>query len=298
MSTRIGFIGQGWIGKHYADNFETRGHEVVRYALEAPYNQNKAAISECTIVFIAVPTPSTPDGFCYPPVHDALSCIAPGTTVVIKSTLLPGTTAELQAAFPELYVMHSPEFLREASAAHDAAHPDRNLIGIPETNDAYRTRAESVLAVLPSAPYSRIMPCYEAELVKYGGNCFLYTKVIFMNAFYDLVQANKADWDVIREAMVQDPRIGDSHTQPIHASGHDSDGAQKCVRGAGGHCFIKDFEAFSRFYRDMIGDDAAHRMLEQMIAYNNHLLVTSGKDLDILTGVYGEDVVQGQQQTK
>lgn len=65
----------------------------------------------------------------------------------------------------------------------------------------------------------------------------------------------------------------------------------KTVRGAGGHCFIKDFEAFRRFYRDNIGDDAAHKMLEQMIAYNNHLLVQSGKDLDILAGVYGEDVV-------
>ena len=41
---RIGFIGQGWIGKNYADDFEKRGFTTVRYALEAPYVQNKEKI--------------------------------------------------------------------------------------------------------------------------------------------------------------------------------------------------------------------------------------------------------------
>ncbi len=58
---KIGFIGQGWIGKNYADDFEKRGFEVVRYAQEEPYIKNKEAIADCDIVFIAVPTPSTPE---------------------------------------------------------------------------------------------------------------------------------------------------------------------------------------------------------------------------------------------
>ena len=60
---KIGFIGQGWIGKNYADNFEQRGFEVARYGLEAEYNGNKEKIKNCDIVFIAVPTPTTPEGF-------------------------------------------------------------------------------------------------------------------------------------------------------------------------------------------------------------------------------------------
>lgn len=291
MSTTIGFIGQGWIGKHYADDFENRGHKVVRYALEAPYNQNKEELKKCQVVFIAVPTPSTPDGFSYEPVENALQNLAPGTTAVIKSTLLPGTTIELQKKFPDVFVMHSPEFLREVSAAHDAANPDRNIIGIPKVDDEYQRRADDVLAVLPQAPYSKVMPSYEAELVKYASNCFLYTKVIFMNALYDLVEANNADWQTLREAMVNDPRIGASHTQPIHASGHVDVKDQMNARGAGGHCFIKDFEAFRRFYQEIIGDDEAHQMLTSMINYNNHLLVKSNKDLDILEGVYGSEIV-------
>ena len=54
----IGFIGQGWIGKNYADDFEDRGYKVVRYDLEK-YKMNKSKIKTCDIVFIAIPTPST-----------------------------------------------------------------------------------------------------------------------------------------------------------------------------------------------------------------------------------------------
>tara|TARA_B100000508_G_scaffold120126_1_gene101090 strand:- start:1489 stop:2382 length:894 start_codon:yes stop_codon:yes gene_type:complete len=291
MSTTIGFIGQGWIGKNYADDFDNRGFTTVRYALEEPYRQNKDKLHECDIVLIAVPTPSTPDGFSYEHVRDALSNLKAGTTAVVKSTVLPGTTTKLQDEFPDLFVMHSPEFLREVSAAYDAANPDRNIVGVPVENNEYHERAEKVLSVLPSAPYSRVMSSCEAELVKYASNCFLYTKVLFMNALYDLVRANNADWETLREALINDPRIGDSHTRPIHNSGHVSQDKQLETRGAGGHCFIKDFEAFRRFYEELIGDDKAHQMLTAMINYNNDLLVQSQKDMDILEGVYGAELV-------
>lgn len=282
MNKTIGFIGQGWIGKHYADDFDARGYKTVRYALEEQYKQNKGAIKDCQIVFIAVPTPTTRDGFCYEPVRNALSCLADGATAVIKSTILPGITKTLQAEFPKLFVLHSPEFLREASAAHDAANPDRNLIGITEETPEYIEKAEAVMAVLPKAKYCQIMPALEAELVKYVGNCFLYSKVVMMNIFHDVVTKAGGSWETVREALVHDERIGSSHTQPVHQSG----------RGAGGHCFIKDFEAFRRFYEELHGTDAASTMLETMINYNNSLLIKSKKDLDLLEGVYGAEVIQ------
>jgi len=288
--TKIGFIGQGWIGKHYADDFEERLYDVVRYALEEPYVQNKDAIRECDIVFVAVPTPTTEDGFDYSPVSDALTNIKPGATVVIKSTLRPGTTEALQTAFPELYVMHSPEFLRESMAAYDAAHPDRNLIGIPEDTEVFRERAVSVLKVLPEAPYDQIMSAKEAEIVKYAGNCFLTTKVLFMNLLYDLVKHSDADWTTVREAMINDPRIGASHTEPVHASGHHDTKDTKTLRGAGGHCFIKDFEAFRALHHETVGDATADEVLKTLTEFNIKLLNDSGKDLDLLQGVFGTDL--------
>lgn len=118
---KVGFIGQGFIGKNYADDFASRGYDVVRYALEKPYIKNKSKIKTCDIVFVAVPTPTTPDGFHYEAVAEALGTAKEGAIVVVKSTLLPGTTEILQKKFPKLVVMHSPEFLREKTANYDAA---------------------------------------------------------------------------------------------------------------------------------------------------------------------------------
>ena len=53
---KIGFIGQGFVGKNIANDFERRGHTVVRYALEPEYCANRDLIAECEIVFVAVPT--------------------------------------------------------------------------------------------------------------------------------------------------------------------------------------------------------------------------------------------------
>src|ERR1700733_12742025 len=104
----IGFIGQGWIGKHYADDFENRGFSVVRYAKEEPYAANKEKIKECDIVFIAVPTPTTPDGFDDSIVRNVISLVKDGTTVVIKSTILPGTTESIQKEHPKKTILHCP----------------------------------------------------------------------------------------------------------------------------------------------------------------------------------------------
>ena len=101
---RIGCIGQGWIGKNYADDFERRGFAVVRYALEEPYAGNKERIAECDIVFIAVPTPSTPKGFDDSIVRAAIELTRDDATIVIKSTIVPGTTESIQEQFPTRFV--------------------------------------------------------------------------------------------------------------------------------------------------------------------------------------------------
>lgn len=275
----IGFIGQGFIGKNYADEFEERGFSVVRYALESPYSENKESIATCTVVFIAVPTPTTPQGFDYSIIQKVLPLITKGSSVVIKSTLLPGTTELLQLEFPDVYIFHSPEFLREVTAAHDARHPDRNIIGIPVVNTKYEEKAKFVLSLLPQAPYEKVCTSREAELVKYMGNSFLTTKVVFINMMYDLAEKLGADWTTVAEAFSNDPRIGKSHLNPVHQSG----------RGAGGHCFIKDFEALLWLYQKDIGDTKGDEVLIALRNKNIDLLKSSGKDLDLLEGVYGKD---------
>lgn len=275
---QIGFIGQGWIGKHYADDFEARGYDVVRFALEEPYIQNKEKIGVCDIVFIAVPTPTTKEGFDDSIVRRVLPLVGKGKIAVVKSTILPGTTESLQNENPDIFVLHSPEFLVESTAAYDAGHPNRNIVGIPVENDVYRAKAQAVLDVLPDAPYVRTMSSRDAEFVKYAGNCFLFTKVMYMNLLYDLIVAKGGDWKSVRDAFIHDPRIGASHTEPVHKTG----------RGAGGHCFIKDFEAFREMYDKEVKDTYGSELLEALAHKNIELLVNSEKDMDLLEGVYGD----------
>ena len=282
----IGFVGQGWIGKNYADDFEARGFSVIRYGLEPEYRGNKDKIAGCDIVFIAVPTPSTVKGFDDSIVREAVSLVGKGNIAVIKSTMQPGSTDDVQKQYPEVLVMHSPEFLREANAAYDAAHPARNIIGIPERSKPYTDAAEKVLAVLPEAPYARVTTAREAEYIKYAGNGFLYMKVIFANLMHDLAAAEKCDWTTVMEALSADARIGPSHLLVLHES---RPGVEP-GRGAGGHCFIKDMAALREHYERLLPADAeGARLLRALECKNSKLLLNSGKDVDLLKGVYGEN---------
>lgn len=289
---KLGFIGQGWIGKNLADHFDERGFDTIRFAKEEPYTKNEFALKQCDIVFVAVPTPTTPTGFDDSILRNVLQYAEAGQSVVIKSTILPGTTDKLAKEYPHLYIFHAPEFLREASVRKDIDTPDRNILGIPTASydDAeWQKRAESIMSVLPDAPYKSICRAPEAELTKYGGNNFLYIKVVYMNMLHDLARAHGADWENIATNMKADPRIGASHMQPVHQYAHMDD---KQGRGAGGHCFIKDFAALRHHYEKVHPEDKeTSRLLRAFEAKNNRLLLDTEKDLDLLEGVYGDSVL-------
>ncbi|MES2213804.1 MAG: hypothetical protein V4465_00200 [Patescibacteria group bacterium] len=277
----IGFIGQGFVGKNLADDFEERGFSVVRYSLDPEYAGNKERIKECDIVFIAVPTPTRPSGFDDSILRGEMKLVGEGKTIVIKSTILPGSTESIQNENLNIFVLHSPEFLVAATAKADTQHPERNLIGIPKDTPEFREKAELVLSILPKAPYSKVLLSKETELIKYIGNNFLYSKVVFMNMMYDLAEMIGADWSQVSEAVVKDHRIGESHMQPVHTS------ERSKGRGAGGHCFPKDFEALLGFYKDTIGDEEGARALEGIRDKNIALLKKSNKDQDIIDSIYG-----------
>lgn len=278
----LGFIGQGWIGKAYADNFEERGYEVVRYSLEKPWVKNKDRIKECDIVFIAVWTPTTPEGFDISVVESVLPLVGEGKTAVLKSTILPGTTLELQKKFPKITVLYGPEFLSIASHVHDAAHPFANLVGMPESDARHYLAAERVMKMLPKAPLSLICKSAEAEIFKYSHNASGYAQVILFNLMYDLGQKFGVNWDVVNRAIQADPLISNRYSNPIHKSG----------RGAGGGCFIKDIAALrAHIKKHLPHDELAHQVFDAMEAKNIELLTRSNKDLDLLEGVYGKAIV-------
>jgi len=275
----IGFIGQGYIGKNYADDFERRGFRVVRYALENGYEKNRELIKRCDIVFVAVPTPTTPKGFSAKIIREILPLVGKGKISVIKSTILPGTTKALQKENLRIIVLNSPEFLSEVQAARDAAYPFSNIVGVPLQDGKHKRAAWDVQAILPKAPFVLVCDSTEAEIIKYTHNMSGYVQIVFFNMMYDISRKLKCDWSQIEKVMQADPMICNRYAKPIHKSG----------RGAGGNCFIKDFAAFTDFYASKVKADAVGiKTLRTIEEKNKEILLASKKDLHLLEGVYGK----------
>ncbi len=278
---RIGFIGQGFVGKNIANDFETRGYQVVRYALESEYVGNRELIRSCDVTFIAVPTPTTPRGFDYSIVESSLSLIGTGKVAVIKSTVLPGTTKKIQDRFPDIVVLFSPEFLCESTAVRDASHPMFNVIGVPSDSSGHRTVADMVMRMLPQSEHSHIIPSDAAELFKYAHNIHGYMRVVFANLLYDLGESLDVAWPHMEQLMNINPMMSPYYNSPVHKSG----------RGAGGNCFVKDMAAFVLLYQKTLPHDImGNAVLRALEEKNLELLKQSNKSQDLVRGVYGDSV--------
>ncbi len=206
--TVIGVIGLGAIGDAVRDHFERHGHSMRVYDAERVIGSQRA-INEADIVFVCVPTPLQPHtGFNDRALEESISVLDGSKVIVIKSTVLPGTTEAYQIRYSQHCFMFNPDFSRDEQARADYASPDRLIVGYTAQS---RHLTEALLAMLPSAPFRSIMPSREAEMTKYMTNGFLALKVTYANEIYDLCAALDIDYDLVREAVSADTRIGASH---------------------------------------------------------------------------------------
>ncbi len=190
------------------------------------------------IIFIAVGTPSKPDGSADLVYVDAVSKeIARTMTdykVVVEKSTVPANTGEWIKRNFRLYnsnglefdIASVPEFLREGSAVQDFMKPDRIVIGVESQ------RAEKLLRELFEPLGARIVvtDIKSAELIKHASNCFLATKISYINALADICERIGADVIKVADAMGLDTRIGRAFLD--------------AGVGYGGSCFPKDVAAF------------------------------------------------------
>jgi UDPglucose 6-dehydrogenase len=213
---RIGIIGVGVVGGAVREYLEAEGLEPALYdpgkRLGSP-----AEIDAADLIFVCVPTPYVSgSGFDSSALESAFEVLRGEKTVVIKSTVLPGTTERLQAKYPQHRVLFNPEFLREATALDDFLQPDRQIVGHCGDDAAL---AQRILDLLPPAPYEAVVPARVAELTKYATNAFLAMKLIFANELHDLCLALGLDYQEVRRGFAADWRIAESHLD-IHAGGY------------------------------------------------------------------------------
>ena len=231
----IGIIGQGFVGNAVYQKFKNY-YDVLTYDLdESKCNSSEQETLDNKIVFVCLPTPMKSDGRCDTSLVEyaikRCSEFGIAKTVVIKSTVSPGTTARLNSLYPNMSVVFNPEFLTERNAINDYENQTRIILGGPRPGT---TELKQVFSkVFPKAHIIKTDSTH-AEMVKYLTNTFLATKVSFANEIYQICEGLNIDYDKVIEYSTHDERLGDSHW---NVPGHDGD------FGFGGHCFPKDLSA-------------------------------------------------------
>lgn len=189
------------------------------------------------IVFITVGTPSDENGAADMRYVKAVAKTIAGSLdrykiIVNKSTVPVGSTVMVAKVIQEhlsdpreFDVVSNPEFLREGSAVEDFMHPDRIVVGTDSQ------RAAGLMAELyrPLNGPLVITDSASAEMIKYASNCFLATKVSFINAIANICDAVGADVKEVALGMGYDKRIGFEFL--------------RAGPGFGGSCFPKDSRA-------------------------------------------------------
>ncbi len=180
----------------------------------------------------------------------------PKAIVVLRSTVLPGTTTKLAKEY-KLNIVHVPEFLTEKTAYKDERDPELLVVG---SNDKKLT--DKVLKIfLGGCDPKKVIKTNSstAELIKYTINSFFALKVIFGNQMYDVAKLTRADYGKVWEAL-ESHKWGSKNGWRV---------VDKGGRGAGGHCLPKDTGVFA--------DTFNVPLLDTMVEINTDLLEKTHK---------------------
>jgi UDPglucose 6-dehydrogenase len=292
---KISIIGSGYVGMVTGTCFAELGNEVTfldidatkiaainegkspiyEEGLEALLQNNSSRISATTdyaqairnsdITFVCVGTPSDERG-AIDLAYIESACRQLGAvlrtkpdphTVIVKSTVLPGTTENVvrpvleeasgKKAFVDFGLGANPEFLREGIAVRDFMHPDRIVLGVRDA------RTEATLEALYagfSCP-KLITAISTAEMIKYTSNAFLATKISFANEIGNLCKHLGIDTEEVFAGVGLDARINPA----FFRSGI----------GFGGSCFPKDVKALIA-HANEAGEEVA--LLRSVMAVN------------------------------
>lgn len=278
---KVSVIGVGYVGLCTAVGFASKGYRVVSSDVDAgkvakikegvpPFhepglpemlkqiiengylkclaNQTLEAVLETDITYIAVGTPSKPDGsidlqFIESVSRDigkALRQKRNFHVVVVKSTVVPGTVQNIvrpnlegesgKICGEDFGLCMNPEFLRQGSSFQDTFNADRVVVGSNDQKSGDTLEALYREFYDPKVPPIIRTSLATAELIKYASNAMLATKISFINSIANICEKIPgADVKTVAIAMGLDKRIG-----PLFLD---------AGLGYGGSCFPKDVKA-------------------------------------------------------
>jgi len=284
VKTRISIIGSGFVGQAIGKGFLRLRNRVIFYDIVDKDLPNftkdiNYAIEHSDISFICVPTPTTPEGIDLSYIKEATMNIAIVLSrkhgyhlVVVKSTVVPGTTEKVVIPILEEYsgksvregeigVCMNPEFLTEIERSwtdeidyeiiykKDFFTEDRIVIGEYDKKSGY------ILAEVYKPLNKPIFrtDLKTAEMIKYASNCMLATKISYWNEIFLICKDLGIDSQIVANIVGLDPRIGKYGT--VHG------------KAFGGKCLPKDLRAFIAFaerYREVKLLKAVDEINEEM----------------------------------
>jgi len=284
VKTRISIIGSGFVGQAIGKGFLRLRNRVIFYDivdkdLPSFTKDINYAIENSDISFICVPTPTTPEGIDLSYIKEATMNTAIALSrkrgyhlVVVKSTVVPGTTEKVVIPILEEYsgksvregeigVCMNPEFLTEIERSwtdeidyeiiykKDFFTEDRIVIGEYDKKSGY------ILAEVYKPLNKPIFrtDLKTAEMIKYASNCMLATKISYWNEIFLICKELGIDSQIVANIVGLDPRIGKYGT--VHG------------KAFGGKCLPKDLKAFVDFaerYREVKLLKAVDEINEEM----------------------------------
>ncbi|WIV66959.1 UDP-glucose 6-dehydrogenase AglM [Natrialbaceae archaeon AArc-T1-2] len=295
----VSIVGSGYVGTTVAACLADLGHDVVNVEVdeeivetinagEAPIHEagladridahagtrlrattDYDAVAETDLTMLCLPTPQREDGSLdlavmkagVESLGDALAEKDGDHLVVVKSTVLPGTTEDVVGPIvadrsgkevgEDLELAMNPEFLRMSTAVADFFEPDKVVLGT-EREAAAATLRELYAPILDDDTHLVEPRIREAELIKYANNAFLAAKVSLVNELGNVAKAYGADAYEVLEAVGLDERISERFLR----SG----------LGWGGSCFPKDVNALRAGAREQGYDPV---LLDAVVAVND-----------------------------
>tara|TARA_R100000306_G_scaffold42211_2_gene40982 strand:- start:5795 stop:6613 length:819 start_codon:yes stop_codon:yes gene_type:complete len=267
----VGVIGRGFVGGAIYKFLSDSSHTTYSYDITDDLDINDGylnIIENCEIIYLCLPTPMDKEGRCYIDiVENSLSLLDRYATqlsvkpiILIKSTLVPGSTYRFQLRFDSLTIVANPEFLTERNAEEDFRNSTRHILGIPLNNDILGRRLENYYrAMWPNAEVIKVSPT-EAELIKYLINSYLSVRVGFANHMFEICSALNIDYNNLIEIVHHsDSRLGSSHWKVPGPDGK---------FGFGGSCFPKDLSGLIKLLEDKILDTSILKATQE---YNSRI---------------------------
>jgi len=242
----IGVVGRGFVGQATAilgckDEWSDIEDNVLLVYDTDPEKRSPPDIefqhmSECDLVFVAVPTPMNEDGSCHTKIVEKVVRELKDVGVediVVRSTVPVGTCRRLGVNF-------MPEFLTEANWEEDFKNCRDWVFGLHDLKN--KKIKKKIRKTFLTAKHNgkinhadlHFCSSEAAETCKYVRNCFLATKVSFFNEVEEFCRKRGVDYEHVRELTTMDERIEKSHTAVPGPDGK---------KGFGGTCFPKDMNS-------------------------------------------------------